>query len=81
MSMDIESDSEEGYRKSHPCTRIKIDGSKTLPPIKSALTQSLRNHSVEVAPHYISYRNGKRNLPKNVEQMLNLDKMSDYLFI
>jgi len=81
MSMDIESDSEEGYRKSHPCTRIYIDGSKTLPPIKCALTQSLRNHSVEVVPHHISYRNGKRNLPKNVEQMLNSDKMSDYLFI
>jgi len=78
--MDTESDSEEGYRKSHPCTRIYIDGSKTS-PIKSALTNSLRNHSVEVVPHYNSYRNGKRDLPKNVEQMLNSDKMSDYLFI
>jgi len=64
MSMDIESDNEEGYRKSHPCTRIYIDGSKTLPPIKSALRQSLRNHSVAFVPHYISYRNGKRNLQK-----------------
>jgi hypothetical protein len=81
MSMDIESDSKEGYRKSHPCTCIHIDGSKTLPPIKCALIQSSRNHSVEVVPHHISYRKGKRNLPKNVEQMLNSDKMSDYLFI
>ena len=60
MSMDIESDSEEGYRKSHPCSRICIDGSKTLAPIKSVLTQPLRNYSVEVVPHYISYRNGKK---------------------